>query len=244
MRTFKHLPIGFIFPVLFFIPFSSCDYFDFEQGQGQLSLSFLRSSFIATRTVVDLPDTNDFILTIDNSKGDHIYQGPYGNAPEIVTLDEGTYSVSVLSCDFTTPKFSSPQYGDRQRVVVKKGSFTSIQLICRQLNSGVILKIGSEFLTSFPDASLLLKSAEGKLIYGYKEKRIAYFNPGNVSLVMSQGANDKILFSRMMESQEILTLNVSAPDKSASSSDNIGITIPKIPAVCNHTTRIACLNKG
>ena len=79
------------------------------------------------------------------------------------------------------------------------------------MNAGVKLNIAQNFLTSYPGGSLLLRSDEGKLLYGYTEKRIAYFNPGNVSLVLSNGGTDEVLLTRALESQEILVLNVSAP---------------------------------
>ncbi len=53
-------------------------------------------------------------------------------------------------------------------------------------------------------------------MYSYSEQRIAYFKPGNVSLVLSDGGVDKTLYSRALESQEILTLNISAPQSTQS----------------------------
>jgi hypothetical protein len=94
------------------------------------------------------------------------------------------------------------------------------------MNAGVRLRIDKSFLTYCPDAALYLKSAEGKLMYSYSEKRIAYFKPGNVSLMMTQGGNDKILFSRELQARTVLDVAVSSSAASSSSKqENIKVAI-------------------
>jgi hypothetical protein len=53
-------------------------------------------------------------------------------------------------------------------------------------------------------------------MYGYSEKRIAYFQPGKVSLVLSSNGKDQILMSRTLLAQEILSLGVSVASSGAS----------------------------
>ena len=65
-----------------------------------------------------------------------------------------------------------------------------MRLECVQLNSGIRLRIDPEFLEAYPSAALVLKSEEGSLMYSYSEKRTAYFLPGNVSLILTQGDSD------------------------------------------------------
>ena len=84
------------------------------------------------------------------------------------------------------------------------------------MNAGVKLRIAKDFLTECPDGVLFLKADQGKLMYGYSEKRIAYFLPGNVSLVLSENGTDKVLMSRTLLSQEILTLGVSVASSGTS----------------------------
>ena len=190
---------------------ASCEAFIPVRPEGRLFLRFSEDVFLATRSSGDVPDTNDFILTVLDSKGGEVYKGKYGDSPGSINVPTGSYTVSAVSIEFEAPKFSAPQYGDRQVVAVASGSDSYVELICRQLNAGVKLNIAQDFLTSFPNGSLHLKSDDGKLLYAYSEKRIAYFNPGNVSLVLSDGATDEVLLTRTVESQEILVLNVSAP---------------------------------
>lgn len=204
---------------------ASCEAFIPERSQGRLIVRFSEDVFFSTRASNEIPDTNDFILTILDSGGKELYYGKYGDSPTSLELPSGSYSVSAVSSEFKTPKFSAPQYGDRQVVVVSSGRDCSVELICRQLNSGVKLNIASSFLNSYPNGSLILKSDDGKLLYSYSEKRIAYFNPGRVSLILSDGGTDESLLTRVLEQQEVLVLNVSAPDGGPSSAGGIRIAV-------------------
>lgn len=184
-----------------------------ESRKGELRVAFGDLPPDETRVVMDMPDTNDFLLYVSDSEGKIIYEGAYKDAPESVAVKEGGYNIKALSREFSKPEFSKPQYGDEQCVVVNAGEVASVKLICSQINSGVRLKTSSDFLTVYPDASLILKSDEGSLIYSYSEKRIAYFLSGNVSLVMSQGGTDNTLLTRWLGPGEILSLGVGVSQK-------------------------------
>lgn len=203
----------------------SCEAFIPERSQGRLLIHFSEDVFFSTRATYEVPDTNDFILTILDAGGKELYNGKFGDSPESLSLPSGSYTVSAVSSEFKAPKFSAPQYGDRQVVVVSSGRDCSVELICRQLNAGVKLNIASNFLTSYPNGSLILKSDDGKLLYSYTEKRIAYFNPGTVSLILSDGGTDGTLLTRVLERQEVLVLNVSAPSGGSSSAGGVRIAI-------------------
>lgn len=187
----------------------SCESLGFaDGGMGELRLTF--ESIVASdaRAVTEIPDTSDFLLRITDSSGKSVYDGIYGGCPESLKVPAGSYEVNVRSIEFSKPEFSSPQYGDSQCVVVEKDGVVNVGLVCRQLNSGIRLSIDPGFLTAYPDGILFLKSAQGKLMYSYSEKRIAYFCPGPVSLVLSKGARDEILMTRELEPQQILVLGV------------------------------------
>ena len=191
---------------------ASCEAFIPIRPEGRLLLRFSEDVFLSTRSSYDIPDTNDFILTVLDSKGSEIYSGKYGDSPGALEVPSGSYTILAVSGEFVPPKFSAPQYGDRQVVSVVSGSDSYVELICRQLNAGVKLNIASNFLTSFPNGSLLLRSDDGSLLYSYSEKRIAYFSPGRVSLILSDGGTDEVLLTRNIESQEVLVINISAPE--------------------------------
>ncbi len=181
---------------------------DTSDEQGELRISFHDGQF--TKVVEDIPDTSDFILTVSGPDGKVIYDGPYGDSPESIMVDAGSYDVFVRSCDFVKPAFATPQYGDQQCVVVPSGGVANVRLTCVQMNAGVLLKVDKSFLANCPGAVLFLKSAAGKLMYAYSEKRIAYFPPGSVSLMMSQDGTDKILLTRNLQSRTVLEVAVSA----------------------------------
>ena len=166
-----------------------------DSEKGELRISFVDESF--TKAVEEIPDTSDFLLTVSGPDGAVIYDGPYGDSPESMMVDAGSYTVFVRSCDFVKPAFSSPQYGDEQCVVVPSGGVADVKLTCVQMNAGVRLKIDDSFLRNCPDAVLFLKSSAGKLMYSY---------------------SDKILMTRELQARTILEISVSAAGSSGGSS--------------------------
>lgn len=201
------------------LSFVSCERAgDADAGQGTLSIHFSEPSYQDTKASENIPDTSDFILTVASSDGTVLYSGKYGDSPEKLIVSAGSYDVSVRSGTFSKPAFSAPLFGDDQCAVVSSGKVTDVYLACVQMNAGIRLRVASNFLTSYPDGSLLLKAAEGKLLYSYSEKRIAYFNPGAVSLVLSNGGEDKTLCTKTLKERQVLVLSLSAPSSSSSSS--------------------------
>lgn len=186
-----------------------------DLGKGELRVSFAEDA--VTRGISEIPDTGEFILTITDSKGGAVYSGKYEACPEVLEVPSGNYTVKVVSEEFRKPSFSSPQFGDEQCVNVSEGGVADVRLMCWQMNCGVRLKVSPEFLTSYPDGVLFLRSSEGKLMYGYSEKRYAYFLPGNVSLVLSDGGTDEVLMTRSLQARQMLVLNVNVAETPDSS---------------------------
>ena len=204
---------------------SACDDFGLGSGgQGELKW-IIEGDGVFTRASAEIPDSNDFTLKVTDSKGNALYEGAYGNSPESLLVDAGSYTVSIRSTDFTTPGFSKPQYGDEQVVVVKAGATVTVRLSCTLQNAGVRLNIAPDFLTSFPDGVLYLKADETRLMYSYAEKRIAYFKPGPVMLLLYNEGKDETLLSRTLEAREILTLNISAPYGGTAASSQISVVV-------------------
>lgn len=202
---------------------SSCQGIKEEsEGQGELCISFADDHYSSIRRLVSksentLPDTNDFILDVINASGKPVYSGKFSAAPQKLLVNPGSYTIEARSCEFGKPKFSAPQYGDTQVALVEAGKPYYVNLLCKQLNSGIRLKVAPDFLESYPNGVLFLRSKDGSLQYNYREKRIAYFKSGNVSLVLNDGFSDKTLMTRTLEKSEILTLSLSAPASGGSS---------------------------
>ena len=194
--------------------------------QGILQVRFAQGTVPPTRAA--FPDTNDFIITITDGKGNAVYDGIFGALDDNLQLDEGTYTVAARSCEFSAPMFDMPQYGDTQVAAVKAGKTTVVTLACIQLNSGIRLNIDPAFLTSYPNAVLYLKATTGKLMYSYTERRIAYFQPGTVNLEMSDGGKESTLFTRRLEPQQILTLGVGVGTESHRSGVSVTVDTTRI----------------
>ncbi|MGM9752670.1 MAG: DUF6359 domain-containing protein [Candidatus Cryptobacteroides sp.] len=229
----------FIF-LLFILPFAqSCDTSFGSGPDGSLLVHFVENGTFPTKIYGDAVDTNKFILSIADSKGASVYYGSFGAAPEKIIAAPGTYTITAKSCEFTTPEFDCPQYGDTQVAVVSAGKECRVLLNCDQLNSGVRLKVDPAFLSEYPQGVLFLKSADGKLMYGYSERRIAYFRPGNVSLVLNDNGKESILCSRYLEARQVLQINLTISDNQ-SANIAAGIHI-QVDTTRNWTTENICI---
>ena len=174
---------------------------------------------------------------MSDAGGKILYEGAYGDSPESLLVDAGSYTVAVHSIEFTAPGFSRPVYGDEQVVVVKAGATVTVRLDCVLENAGVRLQVAPDFLTSYPDGVLFLKSGDTRLMYGYSEKRIAYFKPGPISLVLNNRGADEILLTRTLDARTILTLSISAPHGGAAAASSITVAVDTAK-VWNHESYV------
>ena len=153
---------------------TACDDFglatDPDKEQGELRWILDRSA-LTKAADPEIPDTNDFLLTISDARGEVLYDGTYGDSPEYLRVDPGSYTVSIRSIAFSAPAFGRPQYGDEQVVVIPAGEQVSVTLRCTLMNAGMRLHISPGFLTAFPDGVLFVKQEENSLKYLYKETR-------------------------------------------------------------------------
>lgn len=196
------------FAIAAMVAFCSCDLMGSYSENGELRIAFASGQQALTKVGLQIPDTSDFILTVSDAKGNVIYDGPYGRSPEAMLVKPGSYTVAVVSSEFSKPAFSAPQYGDEQCVVVPLGKSVHVKLVCTQRNCGIRLKVDPAFLDEYPDGVLLLKSSFGRLVYSYSEKRVAYFKPGDISLILSDKGKDEALLTRRMNASDMLDLKV------------------------------------
>lgn len=201
----------------------SCDDFGKKAGKttGELRWTLDRTAF--TKAAEALPDTNDFILTVCDAGGNILYEGPYGESPEVLEVEEGYYTVGVVSVRFSTPAFDRPQYGDEQVVKVPAGGGVTVKLTCTLLNAGIRLKTGEDFLQAYPDGILYVKQADTRLKYQYRETRIAYVKPGEATVQLYNQDAFETLFTRTLEAREILTVSISAPARDDSGKSSIQV---------------------
>ena len=204
----------------------ACDDFGLRSGgQGELRWIISGNGADTRASSAEIPDTNDFVLKVTDAGGKVLYEGAYGESPESLLVDAGSYTVAVHSIEFTAPGFSRPVYGDEQVVVVKAGASVTVRLNCVLENAGVRLQVAPDFLTSYPDGVLFLKSGDTRLMYGYSEKRIAYFKPGPISLILNNRGADETLLTRTLDARTILTLSISAPHGGAAAASSITVAV-------------------
>lgn len=217
--------MGMMLPVLALI-ISSCDDFGVAKKKGELRWS-VDAEFM-TKSGEEVPDTNDFFLSVKDSGGKVLYEGAYGDSPERLEVDEGSYLVSIVSCSFTQPAFDKPLYGDEQLVVVRGGESVTVHLVCTLQNAGVRLRTASEFLTTHPDGTLYVSQGDKRLLYAYRETRTAYLFPGAFSLLMNEGGEMQSLLTREIAAREILTLKISAPAQGGGGRVEVAVDTSKI----------------
>jgi len=105
---------------------------------------------------------------------------------------------------------------------VESGKACAVRLSCAQLNAGVKLNIKETFLVNYPNAILYLKSGTGSLAYALDEKRTAYFKPGMITLSMTNDSQTTTLLTRILEAQQMLTINVNAGYATSSTGTGTG----------------------
>lgn len=188
---------------------SACDDFGLAPDSPQQGkLTWTLDGNALTKADAELPDTNDFLLTIRDAEGSVLYDGTYGDSPEFLQVEPGNYTLSIRSISFSAPAFSRPQYGDDQVVLIPAGETVNVTLRCTLLNAGIRLRISPDFLTAFPDGVLYLKQEQTSLKYLYNEKRIAYLKPESASLILYNEGKDQTLLTRRLQAREILNLGV------------------------------------
>lgn len=215
---------------------ASCDKVKKDaEANGTLLFRFDGNPRELSKVSQELPDTNDFLITVTDEAGTVVFDGIYCDLPESMDVAPGSYGIFVRSGDFSGLQFSSPQYGDEQCVVVPPAGVMTVELGCRQINSGLRLDISPDFLTEYPDGVLFVKTGDSRLMYSYTEKRIVYFNPGSVSLVLYDGGRETVLLTRTLVSQEILTLRVSVASRQDAASKGITIDLDTSRVWTNET---------
>lgn len=191
----------------------SCDHFGQDEDiRGGLVFHFADNFGSPTKSARTLPDTSDFLLKVTGEDGKSVYDGLFGDSPETLFVEPGTYTVSVRSGKFKGPAFNSPLFGDDEVVVVPSKGIEEVTLTCSQVNSGIRLAFYDTFVRAYPKAFIYVSSAGRSLLYKYREERVAYCEPGAVSVLMEDESGSTKLFTRDLAPREILTVKISAPE--------------------------------
>lgn len=188
---------------------NSCGLWDDDGPGSDMGIIKIEFPLSATRAADESgKHPNEYILDVTSSDGSSVYHGLFGESPEDLLVSAGTYYIKVVSDDKTVYGFDKPVYGDECCVMVRAGETINVELTCTLQNSGIRLFINPDFLSAYPGGSLFISSEDGNLMYSYRERRIAYFRPGTVSIILSDGAKDNVLMKRVLAKREILSMRV------------------------------------
>ena len=199
-----------------------------DEKKGALFLKFETGS--QTKAVVrDFPDSNLFILKIARVGGGVVYDGLYGERPDNIQLEPGSYDVEVASAIFSQPKFDAPCYADKRSVIVEGGTTTNLSLLCKQVNSGLRLIFSEAFKTRFNGYTPIVADTKGEESYTYGENRFLYVTPGVIEIKAKGaiGGSTISINKRELAANEMLTLSLDAVGTGAPGSKS-GIEIDTV----------------
>ena len=210
-----------LFPLL--AGLGACDDFSLLPPKEEMGeLRWVLEEIPSTKT--ETPDTNDFLLSIQDAEGHLLYEGTYGDAPAYLPVSPGAYTLKVVSIPFTVPAFERPQFGDEQVVVVPSGETVTARLVCTMLNAGLRLQPSPAFQEAFPGGEIYVRQADTQLKYSYEEKRTGYFLADAVSAFLYHQGNEQALFTRQLAPREVLTISLEVSEPGSQVSISVDTT--------------------
>lgn len=203
--------------------------FNLISQEGNASIRIAFDGFAAgTRASGDgseIPDTDDFILTVTDVDENVIYEGRFGDSPENLLVKPGAYTITAVSLPFDGPGYEIPVFGDTRVVVVGAGEQAMVTLTCSMVNCGLKLNVEKGFKTAFPMGILYISDAHGSIMHSYDEARTAYLAPGEISVSVDDGNATRVLFRKKLEARQMLSLNLSASANALPSENGISIEV-------------------
>ena len=207
------------------------------RNRAYLLLNIRQENTFATKAGgCPMPDTNQFILKIENAAGESVYYGLYGARPAIISVPAGSYSLSLVSMEMDAPDWDSPVYGDAVDIVAASGETVNVDFLCKMINSGVRVRMTDRYAARYP-GELTVSQFAGSLDYTSSETRFGYFEAGNAtfSAVASDGSSQK-LFSKQLTGGQMLTLTLDAG--SMDSQSNISVQVDTTVAYLSQTIMV------
>ena len=202
-----------------------------------LLLSIRQENTFATKAAGDpMPDTNQFILKIENAAHEYIYYGLYGSKPARINVPAGSYSLSLVSEELDAPEWENPVYGDAVDIIAASGESVSVNFLCKMVNSGLRVKMTDRYVAKYP-GSLTVSQENGYLDYTSSETRFGYFDAGNAtfSAVASDGSRQS-LFSKQLTAGQMLTLTLDAGSMDAGGT--ISVTVDTTATYLSQTIMV------
>ena len=194
---------------------ASCSFSE-RSEKATLLLSIRQENTFATKAAGDpLPDTNQFVLKIENAQGEYVYYGLYGAKPAKLSVPAGSYSLSLVSEELDAPDWDSPVYGDDVDIVAASGETISVNFLCKMVNSGVRVRMTERYVAKYP-GNLTVSQEAGSLDYTSAETRFGFFEAGNATFTaVAADGSSQSLFSKQLTAGQMLTLTLDAGSSDA-----------------------------
>ena len=200
-------------------------------------LGVRQENTFATKAAGDpVPDTNQFVLKIENAAGEYVYYGLYCSKPARINVPAGSYALSLVSEEPDGPDWDSPVYGDAVDIVAASGETVSVNFLCKMVNSGVRVRMTERYIAKYPGA-LTVSQDFGSLDFTPSETRFGFFEPGNAtfSAIASDGSRQS-LFSKQLTAGQMLTLTLDAGSMDAGG--KISVTVDTTATYLSQTIMV------
>lgn len=138
---------------------------------------------VALTRSVDIPADNDFMVRIENTKGEVLKTWTYDKLPSLIHVVPGAYKlVGWYGADSVLPAFQKPYYYGERKITLKEGDNLDTVVNCAPAAVKMIVEFDKSFGYEYDDYSVDVKTTGDSLRFEKGEVRPAYFKPGNLRL--------------------------------------------------------------
>ena len=123
---------------------------------------------------------NDFIVTVEDNKGNEVQAWTYSTLPELPTFPVGDYKVVVRSHNVEPAAWDAPYYEGEQAFSIQANKITEVgQVVCHLSNIRVSVKLSEKLLAALDDKTApvvkITSTGANSLEFVPGEKKSAYF---------------------------------------------------------------------
>lgn len=159
-------------------------------GEDETSAVSFRLQTDETLTVVPLtrsggntPVDNDFLVRIENTRGEMLKTWKYAELPSLIKVVPGSYKlVASYGTDSILPAFEKPYYYGETKITLKEGDNLDTLVYCSIGAVKVAVEFDKSFGYEYQDYWVDIKTVGDSLSFAKDESRVAYFKPGNLRM--------------------------------------------------------------
>ena len=127
--------------------------------------------------LADFKDVNSYAVTIAQDSGVVAEYSRFDKMPAELELGAGAYTIQVSKGTETAAAFDAPYFSGKKEFTIVKDMTTPVEVIAAMANSRVTIDYSDDFLQTYKDYTLSLKTnkMELPLVYEKGESRPMYF---------------------------------------------------------------------